>query len=131
MDINKIMLIGRLTAKPDSRVSVSGKQVATFTIATNYAWRDSTTKERKDKTEFHRVVVGGKLAEIAGLYLDKGSRVYLEGRLSYRQFIDRKGAQRKTSDVIADELIMLGHSGERKSPASSGAASPRPIELER
>jgi single-strand DNA-binding protein len=123
MDINKLMLIGRLTRKPESRTSATGGRVATFTVATTYAWKSATTNERKDVTEFHRVVVWGTLADIAGTYLDSGSRVYVEGRLAYRTFTDRKGTQRRTSDVIADEIIMLG-SRERKSPATGGAASP-------
>lgn len=89
------MLIGRLTRKPKSGTSATGHHEATFTVATNYAWREAETTDRKDVTEFHRVVVSGKLASIALTYLEKSSRVYIEGRLA-------------DHDIIADEIIMLG-----------------------
>jgi single-strand DNA-binding protein len=111
MDINKVMLIGRLTRKPESKATTNGQHLATFSVATNYSWRDYKSKERKDKTEFHRIIVWGKLAEIVTTYLDKGSRVYIEGRLQYRTWQDPKGQKRTMSDVIADEVIMLGHNG--------------------
>jgi single-strand DNA-binding protein len=125
MDINKVTLIGRLMRKPESTKSESGQGVATFTIATNYIWRDFKTKERKDETQFHRVVVWGKLADIAAAYLAKGSRVYIEGRLSRCKFTDRKGARHWRTDVLGDEIILLGvNSSGRKSPAIGEAASP-------
>lgn len=124
MDINKVTLIGKLTGKPESSTTDTGQQVATFTIATNYLWRDATSKKRKDETQFHRVVVWGKLADIAATYLAKGSRVYIEGRLLHRQFSDRKGVKQWRTDVLGDEIIMLGtHGAERKSPAIGEAAS--------
>jgi single-strand DNA-binding protein len=125
MDINKVTLIGRLTGKPESTLSTSGQRIATFTVSTNYQWRDYTTKKQKDETQFHRVVVWAKLADIAQAYLAKGSRVYIEGRLSKRKFTDRKGASHWRTDVLGDEIIMLGvKSSERKSPAIGEAASP-------
>ncbi len=114
MDINKVMLIGRLTGKPESKSTPSGQQLAKFSVATNYSWRDFKSKERKDKTEFHRIIVWGKLAEIAATYLEKGSRVYIEGRLQYRTWIDKEGKKKTMSDVIADEVIMLGHKNTSK-----------------
>jgi single-strand DNA-binding protein len=124
MDINKVTLIGRLTGKPESTLTASGQRIATFTVSTNYQWRDSTTKKRKEQINSHRVVVWGKLADIAATYLAKGSRVYIEGRLSYQKFNDRKGVEHVRADVLADEIIMLGkHGAERKSPASGEAAS--------
>jgi single-strand DNA-binding protein len=125
MDINKVTLIGKLTRKPESTLSASGQRIATFTVTTNYLWRDSTTKKRKEQINSHRVVVWGKLADIAANYLAKGSRVYIEGRLSYQKFIDRKGVPHWRSDIVGDEIIMLGvKSTERKSPAIGEAASP-------
>ncbi len=114
MDINKVALIGRLVRKPDMRTSAKGRHVATFILKTTSGERD----------EFHRVVVGDRLADIAAEHLDHGGRVYLEGRLHHRS-----GA--RPSEVIVDEIIMLGHSHKRKSPASGGAASSRPIERKR
>lgn len=125
MDINKVTLIGRLMRKPEITKSESGQGVATFTIATNYIWRDFKTKERKDETQFHRVVVWGKLADIAGTYLAKGSRVYVEGRLLHRQFSDRKGVKQWRTDILGDEIIMLGtHGAERKNTPVGSVASP-------
>ena len=88
MDINKITLIGRLTAKPQAKELTAGQTVARFSIATNYIWKDVRTKEKKEKVEFHEVTVWGKLAEIVLAYLEKGSRIYLEGRLEYRKWED-------------------------------------------
>jgi single-strand DNA-binding protein len=125
MDINKLTLIGRLTARPDCKTSESGQRVTTFTIATNYLWQDAASRERRDETEFHVVVVLGTLAEIVETYLAKGSRVYVEGRLAHRQFTDRNGAERWAVNVLADEIIMLGtHGAERKNTPAGSVASP-------
>src|SRR5512145_2319654 len=94
MDINKVTLVGRLVRKPELRETASGQKVASFAVATNYMWRDYKTKEKHDATQFHRVVVWGKLADIAATYLDKASRVYLEGRLQYREWQDKEGKKR-------------------------------------
>lgn len=116
MDINKVTLIGRLTRKPEARALASGQKLASFTVATNYLWKDLRTKEKRDKTEFHRVVAWGKLADIALRYLDKASRIYIEGRLQYRDWKDAKGSKRTSTDIIADEIIML-------SPASTSVGN--------
>ncbi len=97
MDLNKVTLIGRLTAKPESVREASGQQSARFVLVTNYIWKDFKTKEKKETSESHQVVTWGKLAEICLTYLDKQSRVYVEGRLN------------KNGDIMADEIIMLGH----------------------
>ncbi len=130
MDINKVTLIGRLTQNPNGKVAASGQHRASFTVATNYTWKDGKSKERKETTEFHRVVVWGKLADIAATYLAKGSRLYVEGRLVRRAVIGRNGADRETTEVVADEIIMLG-SAKRKSAPERGAADPKPIGSER
>jgi single-strand DNA-binding protein len=131
MDINKITLVGRLTRKPELRKLASGQTLANFSVATNYIWRDYKSKEKKDKTEFHRLIAWGKLAEIAHTYLDKGSRVYVEGRLSYRDWKDAKGQPRRSSDIIIGELIMLGHNGNGKKGTSDDAiAKEEPSEKE-
>ena len=131
MDINKVTLIGRLTRKPEARVLASGQKLATFSLATNYLWRDMKSKEKKDKTEFHRVIVWGRLADIVATYLDRASRVYVEGRLQYRDWQDKSGQKRKSTDIIADEIIMLGHNGKSTQAKTEGAfAKEEPSEKE-
>ena len=121
MDVNKVTLIGRLTDKPQSRNLPSGQRLASFSVATNYVWRDYKSKQKKDKTEFHAVIAWGKLADIVLTYLEKGSRIYLEGRLQYRKWKTTSGDPRKSCDIIADELIMLGHLGKGKSGKTAEA----------
>ena len=108
MDVNKITLVGRLLRKPKSTTEESGQPCAEFTLATNYAWRDEQNKQKKDETELHRVVVWGKLAEIAATYLDKGSRIYVEGRLQTRHGDDKDGNKRYTTEIKADRITLLG-----------------------
>jgi len=129
MDINKVTLIGRLTRKPEKRQVPSGQALAHFSIATNYIWKDHKTKQKKDTTQFHKVVVWGKLADIVLQYLDKASRVYIEGRLQYREWNDKKGAKRNGTDIIADEIIMLGHSGSSKDKEAFAKEEPGEKEL--
>ena len=114
MDINKVMLIGRLTRDPEERRLPTGQKVASFSVATGYTWRDMKTKEKKETAEYHSTVAWGKLADIVMQYLKKGSRVYLEGRLSSRSWRDKQGNPRKITNIVADELVMLGHSGKSK-----------------
>jgi len=131
MDINKVTLIGRLVRKPTERPLPSGQKLAQFTVATNYVWRDYRSKEKKDKTEFHVVIAWGKLADIVIAYLDKGSRIYIEGRLQYRTWRDAKEQAHKSTEIIADELIMLSPSGKgRKSSPDDAFATEGPSEKE-
>ena len=125
MDVNKVTLIGRLTQKPEDKKGVSEQRLASFTIATNYIWKDWHTKEKKEQVEFHKVVVWGKLAEIVLTYLDKGSRIYLEGRLKTRKWEDQKKQKRSSTSIIADEIIMLGS----KSPDGPRKEEPSEQEL--
>ena len=130
MDVNKVTLIGRLTDKPKERAIQSGQKLAHFGIATNYMWKDSKTKEKKEKTEFHDVTVWGKLAEIVLAYLEKGSRVYIEGRLQYSKWEDEAKQKRKSTDIIADEVIMLGHNGRSQKKSETAFAKEEPSEKE-
>lgn len=115
MNLNKASLIGNLTAEPIGRTLPSGQTVTSFTVATNYVWRDTKSKEKKESTEFHSVVAWGKLGEICQQYLKKGSKVYVEGRLQTRFWTDAKSnVRRSRTEVIADDLIMLGHLGSKK-----------------
>ena len=129
MDVNKVTLIGRLTDKPDEKKLPNGKIMASFSIATNYMWKDWNTKEKKEKVDFHKVVIWGKLAEIAVTYLEKGSRIYIEGRLRYETWEDQQGKKRKAIRIIADEIIMLGHNGKSKSSEAFTEEEPDEQEL--
>lgn len=119
--VNKVILIGNLGADPETRTTTSGSQVASLRIATSESWNDRQSGERKEQTEWHRVTLYGKLAEIAGQYLRKGAKVYLEGRIQTRKWQDKDGNDRYTTEVVANEMQMLdGRSGGAGSGASQG-----------
>ncbi len=110
--LNKVMIIGNLGNEPESRYMPSGSAVTNISIATSDSWRDKTTGEQQERTEWHRVTFYGKLAEIAAQYLHKGSQVYVEGRLQTRKWQDKNGQDRYTTEIIANEMQMLGRRGE-------------------
>ena len=110
--INKVILIGNLGADPEVRYSPSGAAVTNIRIATSESWRDKQTGEMNERTEWHRVVFFGKLAEISGEYLRKGSKVYIEGRLQTRKWQGQDGQDRFTTEVVANEMQMLDSRGE-------------------
>jgi len=114
MNLNKAELIGNLTRDPEHRKLPSGTAVTTFTMATQHSWRDIKTKEQKESAEFHKVIAWGRLAEIISKYLKKGSKVYLEGKLQSRRWKDKQGNLRETTQVVANNMIMLGSAGRRK-----------------
>lgn len=116
MDLNKITLIGNLTNDPEERKLPSGNLCATFGVATNLKWHDAKTKELREAAEFHRVVAWGSLAERAVQFLEKGSRVYVEGRLRQRTFTDKQGQKRSSQEISASEIIFL--SGYRRDSSS-------------
>lgn len=105
--INKVILIGNLGADPEVRYMPQGGAVASITVATSESWIDKQTNEKKEQTEWHRVVVYQRLAEIAGEYLRKGSKVYIEGRLRTRKWQDQQGVERYTTEIVAGEINML------------------------
>lgn len=109
MDLNKVSLIGNMVKEPVLRKTPSGQSVASASLATNYIWRDMQTKQRKTSVEFHNVVAWGHLADIMAEYLKKGAKVYIEGRLQSRNWTDKAGKKRYSTEVIAEDLIMLGH----------------------
>ncbi|MEJ2172157.1 single-stranded DNA-binding protein [Gammaproteobacteria bacterium] len=109
--INKVILVGNLGADPETRYMPSGSAVTNITVATNESWKDKQTGEQKDRTEWHKVAMFNRLAEIAAEYLRKGSQVYIEGKLRTRKWQDRDGNDRYTTEVIADEMQMLGGRG--------------------
>ena len=110
--VNKVILVGNLGRDPEVRYTASGTPVANFTMATTERWNDPTSGERKEKTEWHRIVVWGKQAEIAGEYLRKGRQVYVEGSLQTREWTDREGNKRQTTEVRAQRFQMLGRPGD-------------------
>jgi single-strand DNA-binding protein len=109
--VNKVILVGHLGADPEQRYTQSGTAVTNIRIATNESYNDRSTGERVERTEWHRVVCWGKLAEIVGQYLTKGRQVYIEGSLQTRQWQDKDGNTRYTTEVRAQDLVMLGGRG--------------------
>ena len=109
--INKVIIVGNLGQDPETRYMPSGSAVTNFTVATNESWKDKQTGEQKDRTEWHRVAMFNRLAEIAAEYLRKGSQVYIEGKLRTRKWQGQDGNDRYTTEIIADEMQMLGGRG--------------------
>lgn len=132
--VNKVILIGNLGQDPEVRYMPNGNAVANITIATSETWKDKNTGENQEKTEWHRVVMFRRLAEITGEYLKKGAKVYIEGKLQTRKWQDQNGADRYTTEIVADQLQMLdtkNHSGAAPAPGHSQsnhrpAAAPAP-----
>jgi single-strand DNA-binding protein len=115
--LNKVMLIGNLGADPEVRYLPSGDAVTNIRIATTEAWKDKGSGEKKEETEWHRIAFFGKLAEIAGEYLKKGSPVYVEGRIKTRKWQDKDGQDRYSTEIVADRMQMLGSRGGMGAPA--------------
>ncbi len=126
--INKVILVGNLGADPETRYMPSGSAVTNLSVATSESWKDKQTGEQKERTEWHKVAMFNRLAEIAAEYLRKGSQVYIEGKLRTRKWQDRDGNDRWTTEVIADEMQMLGGrgGGGGSAPMSSGQSSGPP-----
>jgi single-strand DNA-binding protein len=111
--LNKVLLIGNLGRDPETRFMPNGNAVCNFSIATTESWKDKQSGQKQEKTEWHNISMYGRLAEIAGQYLKKGSSVYIEGRLQTRKWQDKQtGADRYTTEIIADEMKMLGGRGD-------------------
>jgi single-strand DNA-binding protein len=119
MNLNKVFLIGRLTRDPEMRSTQSGQNVCNFGLATNRTWTNSTTKQKEEKTEFHNIVMWGKLAQIASQYLKKGSLALIEGRLQTRSWEDKTGNKKYTTEIIAENMQM----GPRSSGSSNSSGS--------
>jgi len=125
--VNKAIIVGNLGRDPETRFLPDGGAVATLSIATTDSWKDKSTGEKKEQTEWHRVVFFGKLAEIAGEYLKKGSQVYIEGSLRTRKWQDKDGQERYTTEIRADTLQMLGTRprGDDREPERQGQPEQR------
>jgi single-strand DNA-binding protein len=141
--VNKVILVGNLGRDPETRYSPDGAAICNVSIATTSQWKDKASGERKEETEWHRVTFYGRLAEIAGEYLKKGRSVYVEGRLKTRKYKDKEGVEKYATDIIADQMQMLGgregggggggeggygggFGGESGGGGRSGAGAPRP-----
>ena len=120
--INKVIIVGNVGGDPETRYMPSGSAVTNLTVATNETWKDKQTGEKKERTEWHRVAMFNRLAEIAAEYLRKGSQVYIEGKLRTRKWQDKDGQDRYTTEIIADEMQMLGGRG---GDFGGGGSSPR------
>lgn len=121
--VNKVTLIGNLGADPEVRYTSSGSAVANIRLATAEAWRDKESGEQQERTEWHRVVFFSRLAEIVGEYLKKGSQVYIEGRIQTRKWQDRDGNDRYTTEIVANEMQMLGGRGGGFEASAGGTES--------
>ena len=134
--VNKVILVGNLGKDPEVRYAPSGQAIANINIATSESWKDKNTGEKQEKTEWHRVVFFSRLAEIVGEYLKKGSQIYVEGRLQTRKWQDKEGKDRYTTEIVANEMQMLGSKSggttasfdqsqqpQQPAPATSGGSS--------
>ena len=110
--INKVILVGNLGGNPETRYTANGAAITNITVATSESWRDKQTGENQERTEWHRVVFFNRLAEIAGEYLRKGRQVYIEGSLRTRKWQDQSGQDRWTTEIVANEMQMLGNRGD-------------------
>jgi single-strand DNA-binding protein len=125
MNVNKVILVGRLTRDPEIRNTTSGQTVASLSLATNRFWKDKSG-QRQDKTEFHNVILWGRLAEIAGQYLTKGQEAYIEGRMETRKYTAKDGAERRTTEVIAENMQLGARAqGSSSAPRPAGAYNPQ------
>ena len=127
--VNKAILVGHLGKDPETRYAPSGDAICNITLATSETWRDKSTGEKREATEWHKVAFFGKLAEIAGQYLRKGSQVYIEGSIRTRKWQDKDGQDRYTTEIRADQMKMLGGKQESDAPsrdAGSRSSAPPP-----
>ena len=124
--INKVILVGNLGADPDTRYMPSGKAVTNIRVATSESWKDRTTGDMQERTEWHSIVMYDKLGEIAAEYLRKGSQVYIEGKIRTRKWQDKEGKDRYTTEIIADQMQMLGGHGGGGGASSEPRSSSRP-----
>lgn len=139
--VNKVILIGRLGKDPVTRYMPNGDAVANFSVATSETWKDKSSGEKQEKTEWHNITAYRKLGEICGEYLKKGSQVYLEGKLQTRKWTDKEGVEKYTTEVIADQMVMLGsrqaagggdadagsgNGGGERQPSAPGSGASRP-----
>ena len=121
MNLNKVFLVGNLTADPELKNLTSGQAVCSFRLATNRVWTDRESGEKKQKAEFHNIVAWRKLAEICSQYLKKGSKIYVEGRLQTNEWTGQDGAKKYRTEIVADNMIMLDSKGGNFQPNQPSA----------
>ena len=121
--INKVILVGNLGAKPEVKYASNGNAISNLSVATSESWTDKSTGQKQERTEWHRVSLFGKLAEIAGQYLDKGSKVYIEGKLQTRKYTDKEGIERWTTDIVVSGFNGTLQMLDRRDDSSSSAPS--------
>lgn len=119
MSVNRVILVGRLGSDPEVKYTTSGSAVTNISVATSERWTDKATGQRQERTEWNRVVFFGKLAEIAGQYLKKGSQVYVEGSLRTNKYTDKQGIERYSTDIHATEMHMLDSKSDNSSQSNS------------
>ncbi|HEV8601402.1 MAG TPA: single-stranded DNA-binding protein [Patescibacteria group bacterium] len=128
MDLNKAMVIGRLTRDPEVRTTPNGATVASFAVATNFVWTNQAG-QKQEQVEYHNIVAWRKLAEIVGQYMKKGSKVYVEGRLQTRSWDGNDGTKKNRTEIVADNIIMLdskGSGGQAPAPAAESTPASEP-----
>ena len=118
--VNKAIIVGTLGRDPEVKYTAGGSAVVNVNVATNESWKDKSTGENVEKTEWHRIVIFGKLAEICGQYLSKGRQVYIEGRLQTRSWEDQQGQKRYMTEVVAQDMMMLGSRGDGSGGGGGG-----------
>lgn len=123
--LNKTMIIGTLGRDPEVRYTTDGAAIANLSLATTGQWKDKNTGEKKEETEWHKVVMYGRLAEIAGEYAKKGKQIYIEGRLKTRKWKDRDGVEKYTTEIVADQLQLLGGRDDGQAAAPQAQARPQ------
>jgi single-strand DNA-binding protein len=129
--VNKVILVGNLGADPETRYLPSGEAVTNIRVATTDRWKDKASGEQKESTEWHRIAFFGRLAEIAGEYLKKGSQVYIEGRIRTRKWQDKEGQDRYSTEIVADIMQMLGRregAGEARGEPAAARGEPKAAE---
>ena len=123
--LNKVILIGRLGKDPETRFMPNGEAVCNFSVATSESWKDRNG-QRQERTEWHNITMYRRLAEIAGQYLNKGSQVYLEGKIQTRKYTDKNGVERTAYDIIANEMKMLGGGSDGQQAQQAQGEAPTP-----
>lgn len=127
--VNKVIIVGNVGKDPETKYMPNGDAVTNVSIATTESWKDKNTGEKKELTEWHRVTFYRKLAEVVGQYVKKGSQLYVEGRLQTRKWTDKDGVEKYTTEIIADNMQMLGNKGSDAAPARQAAPTGRPAEV--
>ena len=123
--VNKAIIVGTLGQDPDVKATAGGSTVTNVSVATNESWKDKQTGEQQERTEWHRIVMFGKLAEIAAQYLKKGSQAYFEGKIQTRKWQDQSGTDRYTTEIVANEMQMLGSAQSHEGTNSAAQSAPK------